>query len=126
MTNNEQMLADAMNALRQRRSALTQLREDLKAVSATATAPRRVVSATVGPRGELTDLRFPTGVYRSLTPAELAAVITKTVADAHAQATARWAELLTPLLPGGLTADAVLSGTADLGDLAPRTVEEKP
>jgi hypothetical protein len=121
---NEQMLADAMGALRQRRAALTRLRADLSAVSATATAPRRVVSATVGPRGELTDLRFPTGVYRSLTPAELATVITKTVADAQAQARARWAELLTPLLPGGLSADAVLAGTAELGDLVPRIVEE--
>lgn len=121
MANNEQMLADAMDALRQRRAALTRLRTDLGAVSETATAPRRVVSATVGPRGELTELRFPTGVYRSLTPAELATVITKTVADAQAQARARWAELLAPLLPGGLSAEAVLAGTADLDDLVART-----
>lgn len=117
MTNNEQLLTDAMTALRERRAALTRLREDLSTVSATVTAPRQVVSVTVGLRGELTDLRFPSGAYRSMTPAELAQVITKTVADAHAQARTRWAELLTPMLPAGLSAEAVLAGTADLTDL---------
>jgi hypothetical protein len=119
MSNQETMLTDAMAALRQRRAALTRLRADLSTVSGTATAPRRVVSVTVGPRGELTELRFPTGVYRSMAPAELASVIMKTVAEAHEQATNRWAELLTPMLPNGLSATAVLAGTADLSDMVP-------
>ncbi|HYQ66233.1 YbaB/EbfC family nucleoid-associated protein [Actinophytocola sp.] len=124
MANEEQALADAMTALRERRAALARLRADLGSVSGTATAPRQVVSVTVGPRGRLTDLRFPTGAYRAMAPAELAEVIAKTVADAHAQAMARWAELLAPMLPGGLSAEAVLAGTADLSDLVsdePRT-----
>jgi YbaB/EbfC DNA-binding family protein len=117
MANDEQALADAMTALRERRASLARLRADLGSVSGTATAPRQVVSVTVGPRGRLTDLRFPTGAYRAMAPAELAEVITKTVADAHAQAMARWADLLAPMLPAGLSAEAVLAGTADLNDL---------
>jgi hypothetical protein len=115
----EAMLDEAMATVRQRHAALTRLRADLTEVSSTATAPRRVVSLTLGARGEITALRFPTNAYKSMAPAELADVIMKTAGEARALAMARAAELLAPLLPSGLSAEAVLNGTAELCDLRP-------
>jgi hypothetical protein len=73
-----------------------------------------VVSVTVGRAGEVTDLKFPTNAYKNMTATELASVILKTIEDARDQALAQSAELLAPMLPAGLDAQAVVRGTADL------------
>jgi acyl-CoA reductase-like NAD-dependent aldehyde dehydrogenase len=94
------VLDQTMAAFRRRRAAL---RADLDGVSGTATAPRQVVSVTVGPAGAITALRFPTNAYKSMAPAELAAVIMKTAEEARTLARDGLAELLGPL-PDGISA----------------------
>ncbi|MFD9958322.1 YbaB/EbfC family nucleoid-associated protein [Amycolatopsis sp. NPDC058986] len=59
--------------------------EERRAVTATGTAPRRVVTVTVGAGGRVADLKFPTNQYKSLPPAELASVILKTIEEAAAK-----------------------------------------
>ncbi|MEV4703726.1 YbaB/EbfC family nucleoid-associated protein [Actinoplanes sp. NPDC049316] len=94
------------------RSSLTEMQQKMREISVSATSPRREVTVTVGQNGVLTDVTFPTGAYKRLTPAELTAVIMQTYADAKEQALQRAAELLAPVLPEGMDAQALVRGTA--------------
>jgi DNA-binding protein YbaB len=113
-------LAAALNTYHRRREGLSRLPAAMAAVRATATAPRQVVSVTVGGRGEVVDIKFPSTAYRNLPPAELSAVILRTIEKAREQALEAAAEVLDPLLPAALSARDLLSGTADLDRLMER------
>jgi hypothetical protein len=114
----EQTLTEVLAAYQRQREHLARTREQLTEITSTATAPRQVVTATVGRHGEVLALAFPTGAYKRLTPAELGAVIVATIQDARQQALSRAAELLAPLLPAGFSAQDLVSGTVDLTALA--------
>jgi DNA-binding protein YbaB len=115
----EEILNDTLGDYRRKRAQLLEMQQELSAVTGAATAPRQVVSVTVGRYGEVTDLKFPTSAYKRLTPAELATVIKSTIDDARSQAMQRSAELLAPMLPEGLSASALVSGNADLSSMLP-------
>jgi YbaB/EbfC DNA-binding family protein len=107
-------LAAAMDTYHRRRAGLSRLPEAMAGVRATAMAPRQVVSATVGARGEVVEIKFPSNAYRNLPPTELSAVIVRTIEQARQKALQAAAEVLDPLLPPALSARDLLSGTADL------------
>ena len=108
---------EAVATYERRRDQLLATRRQLEAVTATVTAPRQVVTATVGRGGEVTELKFPTSAYKQLAPAELAAVLLKTINEARGEMLAKSAELLAPMLPAGLDAHDVVTGRADFGPL---------
>jgi DNA-binding protein YbaB len=88
-------------------------------VTATATAPRQVVTVTVGGQGEVTDIKFPSGAYKNMAPGELSSVILRTIGDARSQALGKAAEVLAPMFPAGFSAEDVLTGKAELRSLLP-------
>ncbi|UQU64516.1 YbaB/EbfC family nucleoid-associated protein [Couchioplanes caeruleus] len=94
------------------RSSLTTMQQKMREISVSATSPRREVTVTVGQNGTLTDVTFPTGAYKRLTPAELTAVILQTYAEAKEQVVQQTAELLAPVLPEGMDAQQLARGTA--------------
>lgn len=94
------------------RSGIGDLQARMKEVRASATSPRREVTVTVGRGGELTDVTFPTGAYKRLTPTELASAILRTYAEAREQAMDQAAELLAPMLPEGMNAAMMVRGEA--------------
>lgn len=94
------------------RNSLTELQQRMRAISASATSPRREVTVTVGQGGILTDIRFPTSAYRRLTPADLTAVIMQTYAEAKERVMDEAAAILAPMLPDGVDAAALVRGTA--------------
>jgi DNA-binding protein YbaB len=94
------------------RSSLTTMQQKMREISASATSPRREVTVTVGQNGVVTDVTFPTGAYKRLTPAELTAVIMQTYAEAKEQVMELAAEVLAPVLPEGMDAHALVRGTA--------------
>lgn len=102
-----------------RRLADTQRR--LREIACTVTAPRRVVSVTVGHGGVVTEVAFPTSAYKRMTPTELAAVVLETITAAREQATAEAATVLAPSMPAGVDAQALLSGSVDLQSMLPET-----
>jgi DNA-binding protein YbaB len=110
----EKVLADALKDFEQKQSQFDERRQRMNALSASATAPRQVVSVTVGARGELTSLTFPTSAYKRMPPAELAAVILKTAEEARSQVMKQTAELLAPSLPAGVSAEELLNGKVNL------------
>lgn len=95
-------IEDLMELYRRQREQIAETQQKLLEVSATATAPGRVVTITVGARGEVTSVTFPTQRYRKMAPAELATVLVSTISEARAQAAEETTALMANLFPGGL------------------------
>lgn len=110
----KEMLSQALDGFNRKQAEFVSQQQKMNALSASATSPRQVVAVTVGARGELTDLKFPTSAYKRLPPAELASVILKTADEARSQLMKQSAELLAPTLPSGLSAEELVSGTVSL------------
>jgi DNA-binding protein YbaB len=94
------------------RNSLTEMQQRMRALSGTATSPRREVTVSVGQSGVLTDIRFPTSAYKRMTPSDLSEVILATYTDAKESVLAQAAEVLAPMLPAGMDARALVDGTA--------------
>jgi DNA-binding protein YbaB len=101
---------DANHALRARfddvygqyqrlRSGMDDLQERLAALQVTAESPDGLVRATVGPRGQLIDLKLDRRVYRDMDAAQLARTIVTTTQDAVAKTTAQVESLMSGYLP---------------------------
>jgi DNA-binding protein YbaB len=109
----EQLMAEFQRT----REHAAELRERLRTVTASATSPDSLVTATVGPRGQLLRLDIDPRVYRHPNARVLADSITATVQRATADAVAKVAVLCQPAPPQpGVHLDAPL-GPAD-ADLA--------
>ncbi|MCE7001558.1 YbaB/EbfC family nucleoid-associated protein [Kibdelosporangium philippinense] len=75
------------------------VRRRVAEISVSVTAPRKVVTITVGQHGQITDLQFPTSAYLGLSPADLATTVMRTLRQAQAQARERVATLMAPVVP---------------------------
>ncbi|MGW1464408.1 YbaB/EbfC family nucleoid-associated protein [Streptomyces sp. NPDC002308] len=95
----EEHLAEALAEFEEARSKLTEAGAAAARISATVMAKDRSVEATVGPQGELTNLRFPTARYRTMPPAQLAGVLMATIGSARAQAAEQLADVYRPFGP---------------------------
>lgn len=92
--------ADAMVAQFERmRDGYGELRRKLRAVTGTATSDDGLVTATVGPRGQLLKLDLDPRIYRRPDSRRLATAITETVQRATTQALEAVAALCRPFVP---------------------------
>lgn len=107
----EELVAD----YRRSRDELASVQRELNAVTASASDPERLITATVGPRGTLTKLTISDEAYRRYRPAELADQIVRVTAEASVRALSAAGEIMAPALPSGTDPQALLLGTADLG-----------
>lgn len=110
----EKMLEDALGAFQRQREHLSAAKERVAEATGSATSARREVTATVGRTGEVTELSFPTSAYKRMAPAELAAVIVRTIEQARQQAVDASAEELAPMLPPGFSARDLMAGKVDV------------
>ncbi|TVT17116.1 YbaB/EbfC family nucleoid-associated protein [Amycolatopsis rhizosphaerae] len=113
----DELLAD----YRRSREQLASVHRELGAVTASASDPDGLLTATVGARGALTGLVISDEAYHRYRPRELADQIVRAAGAATVRALAAAAEVLAPALPAGTDPQAVLFGTADLeaADIAP-------
>jgi DNA-binding protein YbaB len=88
----EQLMAEFQRT----REQAAELRERLRTVTATVTSPDSLVTATVGPRGQLLRLDIDPRVYRRPNSRVLADAITTTVQRATVAAAAKVTELCQP------------------------------
>jgi hypothetical protein len=95
----EEHLAEALAEFEETRTKLSEAGAAAARISATVMAKDRSVEATVGPQGELTQLRFPTSLYRTMPPAQLASVLMTTIGAARAQAAEQLAAIYRPFGP---------------------------
>lgn len=95
-------------------------RQRMREISCTVVAPRQVVSVTVGRHGVLTEIKFPTGAYKSMTPKELAEVIVKTFQQAREKSLDEAADIMRPIMPNGIDVRTMMSGDVDFEQLLPK------
>ncbi len=114
---------DLLAGYRRSREQLGAVQRRLATVHETATSDDGLVAVTVSASGALVGLTIAEAAYRDLRPADLAASIVRTSAEAAARAGRAAGEVLAPVLPAGTDPEALLRGTADLSaaELAPET-----
>ncbi|WP_307794526.1 YbaB/EbfC family nucleoid-associated protein [Winogradskya humida] len=81
------------------RSGMDELQRNLSSLRATVRSDDGFVEATVGPRGQLIDLKLDPGVYRELEPDELADEIIAVTAAAATKAAIEVQRLMAGLIP---------------------------
>ncbi|MBM7770084.1 hypothetical protein JOD54_000288 [Actinokineospora baliensis] len=126
MTDHRAQVEDLLADYRRGRDQLAEVHRALAAIRETATSDCGVVTATVSAQGALTALDLRDDAYRVYRPADLAAVIVRTIAAADALAASAAGHAVAPVLPAGTDPEALLRGTADLrrDEITPPVVEE--
>lgn len=92
----EQRIAEAKAELEAVQAGVAKAQAEMRQVSVTLRSKDRAVEVTVGPQGELTDLKFLDGKYRTMGAGELAADVVETVTKARAQISRQVMELFAP------------------------------
>jgi DNA-binding protein YbaB len=103
----------------QRRQQAVEAQRKLRELAVTATSAKREVAVTVGSGGDLKEVSFPSEAYRSLAPAELGSLVTKTAAAARKKATAAATKILTGIFPDQPNIAEMYSGQVDVEELLP-------
>lgn len=93
--------------------------QQMRSLTASATAPRRTVQVTVNSQGEVVALEFPVSRYKELPPAELSAIIMATIAEARADVGRQVAEMTASAMPGSVDIETLRSGSLGLGAMLP-------
>lgn len=114
-----QQMEEALAQYQRRREELVAFQRDAADIAVTVTAPRKVVSVTIGNGGTIKEIKFPTTAFKNLSGPELAKVLVTTIEDARSQALDKVADLLAPMLPPGLDPRQVVRGSADLDTVMP-------
>jgi DNA-binding protein YbaB len=119
---------DLIAGYRRSREQLGAVQRRLATVRETVTSVDGLVSVTVSASGALVGLEIAENAYRVVHPAELAAIIVRTTAEATAKVGRVAGEVLAPVLPSGTDPEALLHGTADLSakELVPAPAPEPP
>jgi|tagenome__1003787_1003787.scaffolds.fasta_scaffold19320333_1 DNA-binding protein YbaB len=109
----EEQLAEMQQALARTRAMADRTRQRAAQIRFTARDKERLLTVTVGGHGEVLDLTFHGDGYRGLAPAELSALIVRTIATARTGAARRamagMQELLGELPDPGDTARSATS-----------------
>jgi DNA-binding protein YbaB len=115
----DEQLEQALAGYTEQLVNLREMQGRLGEISCSVTSARQVVSVTVGFQGRVSDVKFPTGAYKRMAPAELAAVVLSTINEAHVRAQVASAEVIAPTMPAGVNALDVVEGKADLQAMLP-------
>ncbi len=102
---------ELLSQYRTMRDRLGETQQRIAQVQATAESPDGLVTVTVGPRGELIDLKLHPGIYRRPDSDGLAETILATTREAMRRAHERLREIIEPIVPpelgdlGGMRSD---------------------
>jgi DNA-binding protein YbaB len=119
----DQQIEDLLAEYRDAREEAADAFQQLGDIRATAVAPRQVVKVTVGGRGEVMALDFPTGAFRNMAPKDLSRVIMATLEEARGKAMAQAMEVGLGGLPEGIKPADMMSGNFDPRDLLPKEMK---
>lgn len=116
-------LEQAYAELARQKAALAEMQDRLSAVSASVTTRNRAITVTVDCRGNVSEIKFLTGAYRSMAPAELGALLVDAIAEAKQEVTAQAAGILQEVLPGQSMFD-IMRGEVDIESIVDEAVAE--
>ena len=85
--------------LHRKQAELAEVQQRLAGVQATATSKNRAITVTVDSQGEIIDIKFRTGAYRSMPGVELARLLMDTIAAARSDAKDTLIDQFTSVLP---------------------------
>lgn len=114
----QEVLAKVTAAYERKKTEVAELQKRVSETSATVLSDQRNVSVTVGPRGEVTELKFLNQDYKKMAPAELSRLITKAIKKAAAEAGKKVDEIMAPSLPPGFDMKSLRSGSVDIKEFA--------
>lgn len=80
-----EQLEETMAALAEQQTRMAEAAAELRAATASATSKDRMVTAKVGPHGEVLGLTFHSTAYQTMAPAQLSAVLTDVLNEARAR-----------------------------------------
>lgn len=110
----EQMIEQLTEEYEKARARSGELRQQVRDLTASVTAPRETVKVTVGAQGEVRSIEFPTGAYKRMAPAELSTALMDALNEAKDKAQAMLSELLAPNMPAGMNFLDVIQGKAGM------------
>ncbi len=121
----------AMARLKDHRARMEEVRAELRQATASVMSKDRMVTAKVGPQGQVVSLTFHTTAYRTMAPAQLADVLTEVLNEARARVGEQVTEAMRSVSGIGEVLKLSMTGGTELdGLLAPlrslRPSEEKP
>ncbi|GGZ00874.1 YbaB/EbfC family nucleoid-associated protein [Streptomyces poonensis] len=93
----ERRIAQARAELHAVQEAVTRTESELRAASVTVRSRDRAVEVTVGPQGEMTQLRFLDNKYRNMTATQLAASVLEAAGQGRAEMAQRVMAAFEPL-----------------------------
>ncbi|MEV4752540.1 YbaB/EbfC family nucleoid-associated protein [Streptosporangium amethystogenes subsp. fukuiense] len=95
----------------------------LDELAATACSEDRMVTVTVGPRGQVRDIELDPRVYRRLSPPELSRSVMEQIGVATAEIMERTRELMAPFAPEGLPYEEIFGEGVSFESFLPRPVD---
>jgi DNA-binding protein YbaB len=102
--------------VRRAQAELAEVRQRLAGVQATASSKNRAITVTVDSQGEVVDIKFNTGVYRSMPGAELSRLLMDTIAAARNDAKTAIVDQFASVLPD-MPLRELMDGRLDFGTL---------
>ncbi|MFB4271507.1 YbaB/EbfC family nucleoid-associated protein [Nonomuraea sp. GTA35] len=92
-------------------------------MTATAESDDRMVTVTVGPRGQVRNIEFDPRVYRRLSPSELSRAIMEQIGAATGEVAERTKELMQPFMPKDLPFEDLYGEGASFESFLPQPVK---
>lgn len=106
-------LEQAMAEFEEHKAKMAGFGAQLAQATTTITSKSRTLSITVNAQGETTEVKFLSGAYRTMAPAELGTLIAETTRAAQDEARRKAASLFAELLPAGMPVLDMLTGPVD-------------
>ncbi|MFG1654269.1 YbaB/EbfC family nucleoid-associated protein [Micromonospora sp. NPDC049275] len=107
----------AYEDLERARNAVGDVERSMNSSETTVTSKNRAITVRLDGRGELTEIKFMNNAYRTMAPAELAALLVETITTARRQARETMAGLLQSVLPAGMPVLDMLTKPLNLDDV---------
>jgi DNA-binding protein YbaB len=113
----EAHVQQAMNRLAEHRERLLATSRELAAATSSVTSKDRMVTVTIGAKGEIGSLVFNTRAYRNMAPAELSSVLIDVLNRARGQMADKVASAYGSVTGLGPSVGDVLRGGTELDDV---------
>jgi len=95
-------LEQIMNEFAESKKTITDLHRSTVAETVTATSKNRAISVTVDGRGEVVGMKFHNRAYRTMAPAQLAALLIETISEARHAHQEAVGQALAAILPASV------------------------
>jgi DNA-binding protein YbaB len=116
----EKQIDRLMADYQRHRTDALEVGEHMRSITGTATTGKGLITAVVGPGGEVRSITFHSRRYRVMAPAELAQVVIDTIEQARRNAVEQMAAAMPTVALAGMTYEDMLHGRVDVEAILPK------